>query len=271
MALPVPSSLSPSRVSSFTDCALAFRFANINRIPEPPSVPATKGSLVHRALELLFCDPPGERTIDAALAHLETARTEFHAAGDLAPLGLDDAELEIFQADAAQMVRSYFDLEDPTLIEPMGIELKLEARIGELRLRGIIDRLERDADGRLIVTDYKTGRVPGERQERSKLGGVHFYAYMCEQLLGERPAEIRLLYLGKRPEMLVAVPTDQTIRALERKVIALWSAVERCCERDDFRPSPSKLCDWCSFQEWCPAFGGDPATAPMFESAVALS
>ena len=50
MVLPLPTSLSPSKVASFKDCALAFRFANIDRLPEPPSPAATKGSLVHRAL-----------------------------------------------------------------------------------------------------------------------------------------------------------------------------------------------------------------------------
>ena len=85
-------------------------------------------------------------------------------------------------------MRRYFELEDPTTITPDRLELKLEVQLGNLRLRGIIDRLELDDDGRFIVTDYKTGQVPHENQERSKLGGVHFYAFLCEQILGQRPA-----------------------------------------------------------------------------------
>jgi putative RecB family exonuclease len=50
----VPHGLSPSKVESFKSCALAFRFSAIDRLPEPPSPWATKGTLVHRALELLF-------------------------------------------------------------------------------------------------------------------------------------------------------------------------------------------------------------------------
>jgi putative RecB family exonuclease len=37
--------------------------------------------------------------------------------------------------------------------------------------------------------------------------------------------------------------------------------VERACASEDFRPHPSPLCNWCSFQDLCPAFGGDPARA----------
>ena len=138
--------------------------------------------------------------------------------------------------------------------------------VGGVRLRGIIDRLERDADGRLVVTDYKTGRVPSERFEHGKLGGVHFYAYLCEQVLGERPSRIQLYYLAE-PVAIVAEPSEQSIRGLERRVGAIWTAVERACEREDFRPNPGKLCSWCAFQEWCPAFGGDPAAAPRLTPA----
>ena len=54
MALVPPETLSPSKVSSFKDCALAFRFSAIDRLPEAPSVAATRGTLVHLALEHLF-------------------------------------------------------------------------------------------------------------------------------------------------------------------------------------------------------------------------
>ena len=62
MALELPTSLSPSKVSTFKDCALAFRFSSIDQLPEPPSVPAVKGSTVHRALELLLLEAPDART-----------------------------------------------------------------------------------------------------------------------------------------------------------------------------------------------------------------
>ena len=76
MGLAFPPSLSPSSVSAFKSCPLAFRFSYIDRLPEPPSPAATKGTLVHRALELLMCRPQPDRTVDAALCDLETARVE---------------------------------------------------------------------------------------------------------------------------------------------------------------------------------------------------
>ena len=259
MALPLPRSLSPSKVAAFKDCALAFRFSVIDRLPEPPSPWAAKGTLVHRALELLHCDAPAARTLDRALACLAQADEELRAHPDIADLELSEEEMAAFRADADGLVRRYFELEDPTRVNAIGLELLLEAEVGGLRLRGIIDRLDL-VDGELVVTDYKTGKVPGIQHEQSRLGGVHFYAFRCERFFGRRPARIQLLYLSE-PVAIVAEPSDQSIRGLERKVGAIWSAVEKACVDDDFRPKPSRLCEWCAFQAYCPAFGGDPALA----------
>src|SRR5690242_2138248 len=108
MGLAFPPSLSPSSVSAFKSCPLAFKFSYIDRLPEPPSPAATKGTLVHRALELLMCRPQPDRTVDAALVDLETARVEMADDPDLAGLELTDEQRAQFDADAEELVRKYF-------------------------------------------------------------------------------------------------------------------------------------------------------------------
>ncbi len=268
MPLPLPTSLSPSKVSSFTDCGLAFRFSAIDRLPEPPSVAATRGTLVHAALERLFCLDPAARTLDRALTCLDAASETLRAHPEYSGLELDDEAEATFLEEARALVHKYFRLEDPATITPIGIELKLEVEVGGVRLRGIIDRLELDADGELVVTDYKTGRAPGERQEQQRLAGVAFYSLLCERLFGRRPAKVQLLYLAD-PLAIISRPTDLSTRGVERKLAAIWTAVERACEREDFRPNPSRLCDWCGFKAYCPSFGGDVALADAHRAQLA--
>jgi putative RecB family exonuclease len=256
----LPYSLSPSSISSFKQCPLAFRFSYLERLPEPPSPWASKGTLVHKALELLMCRPAPARTIDAALVDLATAWTLLADDPEFAGLELSDEEQALFHLDAEAHVRRYFELEDPTTVNPIGLELKLEAEVEGVRLRGIIDRLDLDGDGELVVTDYKTGTVPSERYEGKSLGGVHIYALLCEQMLGQRPARVQLLYL-KKPEAIIATPTDQSITGVGRRAGALWNAIGTACARDDFRPHPSVLCDFCAFRAYCPSHGGDPTQA----------
>jgi putative RecB family exonuclease len=252
--------LSPSSCSSFKECPLAFRFSYLERLPEPPAPWTSKGTLVHRALELLLDRPADERSIDAALADLERARVELVVHPDFADLDLTEAEWATFDAEAEQLVRRYFELEDPCEVHPIGLELKLEADLGRVRLRGIIDRLDLDEHGELVVTDYKTGSVPSELWEAKSLSGVHFYALLCERMLGRRPARVQLYYLSK-PEAIIATPTDQSIIGVERRTTALHAAIAQACERDDFRARPGRLCDFCTFRPYCPAHGGDPRQA----------
>lgn len=257
---PVPTSLSPSRVESFLSCPMAFRFASIERLPEPPTPHTTKGSLVHRALELLFVHPPAGRTTTAAADAFARAVREYRTDPEFTMLGLDDAAADAFIADAWSLVEAYFAMEDPTTVRDIGLELRLEAEVGSLTLRGIIDRLELDGDGGLVVTDYKTGRSPGARYEQNSLAGVHFYSFLCQEVLGRRPVAIRLMYL-RTGEVITATPSEQSVRFLTTRTTAVWKAVEKACTTGDFKPKQGPLCGSCAFQPWCPAFGGDPELA----------
>jgi putative RecB family exonuclease len=261
MALTLPATLSPSKVATFKDCALAFRYSAIDRLPEAPTVAASRGTLVHAALERLLDLPAPQRTVEAAISCLTAAADAFRADDDFLGLGLDEAAEATFVAEADALVRRYFLLEDPSTIRPIGLELMLDAEIGGVRLRGIIDRLELDDEGGLVVTDYKTGRAPSVQAEQARLGGVHFYAFLIEQNFGVRPAKVQLLHLAE-PLAIVTEPTEQSVRGLGRKVEAIWAAVERACEHEDFRARPSHACNWCSFHAYCPARGGDPALVP---------
>ena len=143
---------------------------------------------------------------------------------------------------------------------PIGLELRLSATIGSLQLRGVIDRLELDDDGELVITDYKTGTVPGERHELQRLAGVHMRAHGRDRTSASARCASSCSYLLK-PEAIIAVPSEQSVNGVARKSQALWKAIESACARDDFRPHPGPLCDYCSYQAYCPAFGGDPALA----------
>lgn len=257
---PVPSSLSPSRVSSFTSCPMQFRFSSVQRLPEPPGVATTKGSVVHLALEKLFELPNQQRTPDMLATTLTEALADYATDPDYVGLQLDEPAAARFEKECHKLIERYFDMEDPRQIDAIGLEIRLAANVGSLELRGIIDRLELDADGGLVVTDYKTGRAPSGNFEQKSLSGVHFYSFLCEAVLGKRPSKVRLMYLSSG-ETIETTPTAQSVKFIDTRTAAVWKAVERACISGDFRPSKSKLCDWCRFQQWCPAFDGNPDLA----------
>lgn len=268
--LPLPTSLSPSKVSSFTECGLAFKFSAIDRLPEPASPWTAKGTLVHLALERLHADvPAGARTPAATRGLVREALAEVLSSPECAELDVGD--VDAFTADAQHLAENVFLLEDPNAVQAVGLEMKLEARTPDgLVLRGVIDRLDLRPDGTLVVVDYKTGMAPRLRDEKSRLAGVHLYAFLVEQTIGVRPARVELLHL-REPLVLSSVPSERSRAGLHRRASAIWAAIERACDTDGFQPRRSGLCSVCTFRDRCPAWPieSSAAEAPAAEAPAA--
>ncbi len=257
LPLPVLGSLSPSRAGDFMTCPLLFRYRTIDRLPQAPSSAAVRGTLVHAVLERLFDLAPAERTPAAAAALLApewAALTE--AEPELAGLFTDPAELSPWLASAKALLDGYFTLEDPTRLNPAEREAFVEVVLpGGLRLRGIVDRLDVAPSGDLRVVDYKTGRSPGEAFEGKALFQMKFYALVLWRTRGIIAKRLQLMYLGDR-EVLTYSPDESDLLATERKLLALWEAIEKATQARDFRPRASKLCEWCDHRAHCPEQGG---------------
>ncbi len=253
-----PAALSPSRAADFMQCPLLYRFRVVDKLPEAPSPAAVRGTVVHAVLEHLFDLPAAERTPAAAAQLLvpqwDRVRDE---RPELAELFAGDVNaVGSWLATAASLLERWFGLEDPTRLEPAERELYVETVLDDgLMLRGYVDRLDIAGDGRMRVVDYKTGRAPPEAFEAKALFQMKFYALVLWRLRGQMPSVLQLVYLGSG-EVLRYSPSEAELLATERKVKALWQAIIRAAETGDWRPSPSRLCDWCDHQLFCPAKGG---------------
>ena len=259
-------SLSPSRAADFKTCPLLYRFRCIDRLPEAPSRAATRGTVVHAVLEELFDLPAAERTLAAARGLVPDAwRRVLAQAPQAAALFAEDgdgSELRQWLESAADLIDSYFRLEDPSRLEPAAREQLVEVVVDGLRLRGYVDRLDVSPAGDIRVVDYKTGTTPREAFEAKALFQMKFYALVLWRTRGVVPRQLRLMYLADT-DTLSYTPDAEELTRFERTLKAIWAAIERATQAEDFRPSPSRLCDWCDHQALCPAFGGTPPPFPQ--------
>jgi len=268
--------LSPSRAGDFLTCPLLYRFRTVDKLPEPHSPDAVRGTLVHKVLEDLFDLPAVHRTPERARdmllpawdalveaePELGTMFGEDTADGGDGGDGGAGAEIASWLTSCRSVLDRYFTLEDPTRLEPAERELYVETLLdSRLLLRGFVDRIDVAPDGAIRVVDYKTGRAPGELFEAKALFQMKFYALVIWRTRGVVPAMLQLVYLGSG-EMLRYVPDEADLLATERKVEAIWSAISQAQASGDWRPSPSRLCSWCAHQAICPAFGGTPPALP---------
>jgi putative RecB family exonuclease len=266
---------------------LLYRFRVIDKLPERPSPAATRGTVVHAVLERLFDVPAIERTPVRARAmvageweRLLAARPELaglfdepeasegaapaDGARDAAAGRVSSAErLARWLAGAEELVERWFTLEDPTRLEPAERELYVETALESgLVLRGYVDRLDVAPTGELRVVDYKTGKAPRPEYAAEALFQMKFYALVLWRLRGAVPRRLQLVYLGSG-EVVTYDPGEAELLAVERKLLALWEAIRLATETGDWRPKPSRLCDWCDHRAVCPEFGGTPPVYPL--------
>jgi len=255
--------LSPSRAADFMTCPLLYRFRVIDRLPEPPTEATARGTLVHAVLERLFDLPAAERTPRAAAGLLTPQWSRLSAESpDLAALFPAPEAFATWLDSTRVTLDAYFSLEDPRRLEPAERECYVETAMDSgLRLRGYIDRLDVAPDGQIRIVDYKTGKAPREAFEASALFQMKFYALVIWRLRGVIPAVLQLMYLAEG-QILRYSPDEADLLATERKLTALWAAIDRARAAGDWRPRPSKLCGWCNHKEFCPEFGGTPPALP---------
>jgi putative RecB family exonuclease len=264
--------LSPSRAADFMQCPLLYRFRVIDKLPSPPSAAAARGTLVHAVLERLFDLSASERTIEAASALVEPQWKELlEGRPELADLfqESDPAAVASWFGDAVSLIEKWFTLEDPTRLEPAERELYVETDLDGLTLRGYVDRLDVAPTGEIRVVDYKTGRSPSELFEGKALFQMKFYALVLWRLRGQVPQMLQLVYLANS-EIVRYSPDEADLLAVERKLKALWHAIETAAQTGDWRPSKSRLCDWCDHRALCPEWGGTPPPLPEDAALLAL-
>ncbi len=264
----VVGSLSPSRASDFIACPLLYRFRTIDKLPEPFSPDAVRGTVVHKVLEDLFDLPAQDRTPQQAASLLVPSwQALLEAEPTVAEMfgGDEGPEITAWLESCGAALERYFTLEDPRTLEPAERELYVETVLdSKLLLRGFVDRLDVAPGGEIRVVDYKTGRAPGEAFEAKALFQMKFYALVIWRTRGVVPKLLQLIYLGSS-EVLRYEPDEADLLATERKVQALWQAIRLAKETGDWRPNPGAICGWCAHRAICPAFGGTPPPLPTGE------
>lgn len=257
--------LSPSRATDFKQCPLLYRFRAIDRLPEATSAAQLQGSVVHAALEQLYGLPAGLRSPDTARSLVQRAWDQMVAAEPELAGELDPGQPTQLLEDARALVSGYYRLEDPTRFDPQCCEQRVEVELADgTLLRGYIDRIDVAATGELRVVDYKTGKAPPAARalaEFKAMFQMKFYAVALFRSRGVPPTRLRLIYLADGQLLDYSPDRDELLR-FEKTLMAIWRAIQSAGETGDFRPNPSRLCDWCPHQQRCPAFGGTPPPYP---------
>ena len=253
-----PRALSPSGASTFRQCARRWKLRYVDKLADPPGEPALRGTFVHRVLEDLMAIAPSGRTLERARAICRDLWPTMAQDPDFVALELPADSQRDFRWSAWHDVEGYFALVDPSQIDVVDRELDVNASLDGVPFRGVVDLVERVADG-WRISDYKTGRAPSDRFVDSRLAQVWLYAAALNTG-GADVREVRLLYLGhsggrdrdRQPtEIARQFDPDAAADAVAEHRLT-WDRIGEAVATDRFDPTPGPLCSWCPYRDDCP-------------------
>ena len=220
---------------------------------------------MHAALEQLYALPAAERDPDTAMTLVDPAWERVVAAQPEVADDMEPALRAELVEQARALLSGYYRLEDPRRFDPQGCEQRVEVELADgTLLRGFVDRIDVAPTGELRVVDYKTGKAPPEARalaEFKAMFQMKFYAVALLRSRGVLPARLRLLYLADGQVLDYSPDLDELLR-FEKTLMAIWRAIQSAGATGDFRPHPSRMCDWCAHHAHCPVFGGTPPPYP---------
>lgn len=186
--------VSPSTLQTLQDCPLRWLLERHGG-RTPGDVRSTAGSLIHALIAQSGAAP---ETLTAQLEKVWTElpfNSQWFSRNELER---HRAMLQTFLTWHADSRREFSAVGAEVPVDGV---LPAEGDSGPaVRVRGRIDRLERDAEGRLVVVDVKTGKTPATKDEAQRHAQLALYQLAIAHGLteaGAAPGGGRLVYLGK--------------------------------------------------------------------------
>jgi superfamily I DNA/RNA helicase/RecB family exonuclease len=243
--------LTPSTLQALNDCPLRW-LAERHGGTDGRNLRSTIGSVLHALIAQPNASQPELLAgLERAWEHLPFD-AQWHAANELAR---HHAMVEAFVEWRAQ---SRGELTE------VGVEVEVDGTLGTpredgggIRLRGRVDRLERDGAGRLVIVDVKTGKTPVSKDDAQQHAQLAMYQLaVAEGLIpaGDEPGGARLVYVGKtgaagatvREQDPLTTPARDEWRDLVRVAADATAGPRFIARRNDG-------CAHCPIRPFCPA------------------
>jgi DNA helicase-2/ATP-dependent DNA helicase PcrA len=234
--------LSATAVETYETCPLQFKFEREWRLSRQLHAAMQYGAAMHRVMRTYYDSVRLGRTkADDELLQLFR--------DDLAASGIqDDYQRDLYLKQGQEQLTDFLAATRTTrALEVLHTEEWFDVQIAGTKVAGRIDRVDRKADGSVVIVDYKTGKARSQEDADESLQ-LSIYAMAAREKWGYRVGELVFHNLEGNFAVVSKRAEFQLEEARERV-----QAVARGIAEGNFKPKPDFHCTFCAFRGLCPA------------------
>ncbi|OGL73687.1 hypothetical protein A3D72_02095 [Candidatus Uhrbacteria bacterium RIFCSPHIGHO2_02_FULL_57_19] len=251
----LPDKLSFTQLKAFESCPLQYKFAHLLRIPVRGKQVFSFGKSIHGALQAFFNLARERQAQSQQTLFAETdGPVELPTWDDLDRLYRErwiddwyesaDQRQERFEKGRLAL-KNYWQEISSDFPRVTAVEQPFVVKIGEVSLKGVIDRVDRLPDGTTEIIDYKTGGAKTE--ETVDWTQLLIYQIAALEVLGLKPSKLTYEYVEEGKSLSTIGSPEQLLRVKETV-----AATAENIKNSRFDPTPDKrLCSSCDFRDIC--------------------
>ena len=256
----IPKQFSFTQLAAFNTCPLQYKFAHILRVPAMGKWSFSFGKTMHNTLHSYFTawmersgkkqktlfESPSDQADSIHLPVSTEELLELYAScwqDDWYP---DDQVREQYRQKGREQLIRYVKSFESSMPRPLALEQGYTYKIGDVVLKGRIDRIDTFEDGVEII-DYKTG-TPKQlsKLETSDKEQLWLYQLAARDVLQLNPKKLTFVYLEDQSRVSFLGKDDELIKLQDQVV----DRVQRI-RASNFGPTPGFHCKFCDFADIC--------------------
>jgi len=166
---------------------------------------------------------------------------------DLAGEAITDRyQQDLYEQQGIVQLKEFLLTAKPAHVEVLHTEEHFQVKLGETNLVGRIDRIDRAADGGVIITDYKTGK-PKSKEDADESLQLSLYAVAAREKWGYQVE--RLVFHNLEGNSTIA--TERSAMELEEAKLKVTNIAAKIAA-GHFEPKPGFQCNFCAYRVLCP-------------------
>lgn len=234
--------LSPSKIQTYENCPLQFKFQHVLRVPTPSKTYFGMGTAIHAVAEnLTKLQKTGTKpTEDLGLEILEKQ-------WDTSSYRNQRTKEKQDKDKSKEMVKTYLEWSEKNPNTPVDVEAKFKIKLNDATISGKIDRVEMTPDGEYEVIDFKTGYAYKTKNTIKDDVQMNVYALGTKKLYGKLPKKASLFYIKFNKIVTHFIEEDKLEEfkeTLSNKIDAIFN--------EEFDADPEyRKCSRCDYASIC--------------------